>query len=575
MLPRLLASLGALWTLRLCSAAHGTELPSPSSVWFTAEFFHHVLHWTPILKESPSTSYEVELKRYGELRWEPIPACTQILAQSCDLTEHTLDLYHLETAGYLVKVRAVDGSRCSNWTSSNTRFTMDDVTLTVDSVKLETRSGSILVTIQPPKPMIAPQNEMYKQVNIFEEYEIAIRKVPANYTSTNKIPSEHFSIPTSGDVGEFCVKVKPAIKSRINQGVWSEETCITLSRQYLTPPILSIASVTVLLLCGIVAYCLALHLYVRRPGKLPTVLVFKKPVPFSQPPNPQVLDIIYHLDEEGFSKVSSELRHSELRGSTDSGFGSGKPSLQTEEPQFLLSTAPSLAGEATGQGEPTGLENGCTGGSGDSTDSGICLQEPRVSTSPEPGWELHADRQDQDDSGIGLVHHSAKPPGDTLGSSALSKVSTPQPELPGDEGPAAVVCRGYLKQPEGTEEKVGSAGCLSGEASSTDTLGPKLPTCLDAEAGWPPPALARGYMKQDPPGVALLSGTPAGQWDQPTEECPLLDLTTCGALGPSHWSFVLPDLAPPDCVVTPGNLLGSFDSDLVALPLISSLHRNE
>ncbi|XP_004712906.1 interleukin-10 receptor subunit alpha, partial [Echinops telfairi] len=548
----------------------GTELPSPSSVWFTAEFFHHVLHWTPIPNESPSTSYEVELRRYGEL-WKPIPACNQILAQSCDLTEHTLDLYHREVPGYLVKVRAVDGSRCSNWTSSNTRFTIDDVTLTVDSVKLETRDGSILVTIQPPKPAIAPQRDTYEHVfKDYREYEIAIRKVPANYTSTNKISIEHYNIPTSGDVGEFCVKVKPSVTSLINGGVWSEETCITLSRQYLTPPVLSIASVTVLLLCGVVAYCLALHLYVRRPGKLPTVLVFKKPVPFSQAPRPQVLDNIYHLDEELFSKVSSELRNSELHGSTDSGFGSAKPSLQTEEPQFLLSTAHSLAGGALGQGEPTGLESSCTGGSSDSTDSGICLQEPSLSASPEPGWELHSDRQDQDDSGIGLVQNSARPPGDTRGSSALSKVSTPQPELPGDEGLAAVVCRGYLKQPGGTEE-VGTAGCLGGEPSSTDNLSPQLPTCLDAEAGWPPPALARGYMKQDPPGVALLlSGTPAGQWNQPTEEGQ--GLTTCGALGTAHWDVVLPDLAPPDCVVAPGSLLSSFDSDLVALPLISSLH---
>lgn len=32
---------------------------------------------------------------------------------------------------------------------------------------------------------------------------------------------------------------------------------------------------------------------------------------------------------------------------------------------------------------------------------------------------------------------------------------------------------------------------------------------------------------------------------------------------------------PLDCVEAPGGLVGSFDSDLVTLPLISSLHSNE
>lgn len=39
-------------------------LPSPPSVWFEAEFFHHVLHWAPIQNASESTRYEVELRRY-------------------------------------------------------------------------------------------------------------------------------------------------------------------------------------------------------------------------------------------------------------------------------------------------------------------------------------------------------------------------------------------------------------------------------------------------------------------------------------------------------------------------------
>jgi len=70
MLPRLVVLLAVLLSLRLGSCARGTDLPSPPSVWFEAEFFSHVLHWTPIPKPSNSTYYEVELLRYGKGRME-------------------------------------------------------------------------------------------------------------------------------------------------------------------------------------------------------------------------------------------------------------------------------------------------------------------------------------------------------------------------------------------------------------------------------------------------------------------------------------------------------------------------
>nr|XP_003418292.1 interleukin-10 receptor subunit alpha [Loxodonta africana] len=579
MLPRLLVPLAVLLSLRLGSDAQGTELPSPPSVWFEAEFFHHILHWTPILNQSQSTYYEVELLGYGIEPWKAIPTCNQTLAQSCDLTAVTLDLYH--NNGYRAKVRAVDGSRHSNWTTSSTRFSVDEVTLTVGSVKLEIRDDSIFGTIEPPRPPMAPAGDMYERIfKNFREYEITVHKMPENYTFTNKkVKHENFSLPTSGELGEFCVRVKPSISSRTNKGVWSKEVCITITRQYFTPTILSTCITFAFLLCVVLA-CLILQLYMRRRGKLPSVLVFKKPSPLSlisQLACPEVPDTIHHLDEETVLKVSPELRNSELHGSTDSGFGSAKPSLQAEEPQFFLPEPHPQAGGTTGQGEPPALENSCSGGSSNSTDSGICLQEPSLIPGTRPGWELQvgSNGQDQDDSGIGLVQNSAGQPGGPQGSSALGEVSPLRPELPGEEDPAAVAFQGYLKQTRCTEEKTAKAGCLEVESSSTDGLSPKFQMCLDTEAGWPPPDLAKGYMRQDPPGMTVLpSGAPAGQWNQPAEEWPVLGLTSCSDLGIPDWSFA-PDLAPLDCVAAPHSLLSSFDTDLVALPLISSLHTDE
>ncbi|XP_005328373.2 interleukin-10 receptor subunit alpha isoform X1 [Ictidomys tridecemlineatus] len=576
MLSRLVVPLAALLSLCLGSSAHGTELPSPPSVWFEAEFFQHILHWTPIPNQSKSTYYEVALLKYGRQPWENITSCRGAL-EFCDLTAATLDLYH--NNGYRAKVRAVDGRRHSNWTITQTRFSVDEVTLTVGSVKLEVHEDSILGTIQPPRPQMAPEGDTYENIfSHFRQYEIAIRKVPDNFPlRTKKVNHENFNITASGEVGKFCVIVRPSVASRMNKGVWSEEQCIVLTKQYFTATNLSIFFSCVLLLCGALVYCLTLQLYVRRRRKLPSVLVFEKPSPIGAVNQPPCPDIIYLLDEEAFPKVSPELRNSDLHGSTDSGFGSAKPSLQTEEPQFLLPTHHPQACGALGTEVPTELQDSCSSGSSSSTDSGICLQEPCLCPGREPTWEQQVEKasQGQDDSGIGLVHSSEAQPGDAQDGSALDPVSLLRPEVPEEEDPAVVAFQGYLKQTRCTEENAATAGGLEEEAPLTDSLVPQVRTCLDAEADWPPPALAKGYVKQDPPGVTVApSDGPSGQWNQLPEEWPLLGLTSFGDLGTADWSFIH-DLAPLDCVAASGGPLGCFDSDMVTLPLISSLHSNE
>ncbi|XP_036180068.1 interleukin-10 receptor subunit alpha isoform X2 [Myotis myotis] len=387
-------------------------------------------------------------------------------------------------------------------------------------------------------------------------------------SASKKVKHENFSFPTNGEFGEFCVRVKPAVGSRLNRGIWSEEVCLLLTWQYFTVTNLIVSFALVLLLCG----ALALRLYLRHPRKLPAVLVFGTPSPFipvSQLPRPEARATIHAVDEQALAKVSPELRNSELHGSTDSGFGSAKPSLQTEEPQFLLPDPLPQAGSTLGKGASLEPESSCSSAS---TDSGICLQEPSLSPGAEP-WVQQAGGQGQDDSGIGLAHHSEGQPADGRADSALGHVGPLGPEATEREDPAVVEFQGYLKQTRGREEQAATAGCLEEEASSADGLVPHLRMCLDAKETWSPPALDKGYLKQDPPEVALApSGALAGQWNPATEEWSLL--TSCGDLGTSEWSFAQ-DLAPLGCVGAPGGLLGSFDADLVTLPLISSLHASE
>ncbi|XP_060035976.1 interleukin-10 receptor subunit alpha isoform X2 [Erinaceus europaeus] len=495
---------------------------------------------------------------------------------SCDLTMVTLDLY--DGSVYKAKVRAVDGIQHSNWTMVNTRFTLDTVTLKVGSVNLKEQNDSITGTIQLPRPKMAPPGKIYENIfPKFREYEIAIRKVPGHYMSTKKIKDENFSLPIAGEMGEFCVKVKPSITSRLNKGLWSAEACIVITQKYFTVTNLGIFFAVLLLFCTLAIH-LGLLLHLRRRQKLPAALVFKKPGPFSpisQLPCPEVPDTLHSLDEEAFPKVSPELRNSELHSSTDSGFGSAKPSLQTEEPQFLLPPLSPQAGVTLGKETPPELEKNCcssSSSSNNSTDSGICLQEPSLYPGRRPNWEQHRQsKEGQDDSGIGLVHNSDGHPGNLQGSSALDPISPQEPEGPGEEGQHMVAFQGYLKQTRCTEGKAVKVDCLEKESCMTDGPSSKCQTCLDTKASWPLPVLAEGYLKQDAPRMAdTPTGASPGQWDHANEEWSLLGLTNCAGLGPSDWSF-----APLDCMTASCNLLDSLDSNLVTLPLMSSLHSNE
>ncbi|KAH0519558.1 Interleukin-10 receptor subunit alpha, partial [Microtus ochrogaster] len=552
----------------------GTELPSPFSVWFEARFFEHILRWTHIPVQSKSTYYEVALKKYGNTTWKDIHSCRKVQASSCDLTKFTLDLYR--SRGYLARVRAVDNNKYSNWTITETRFTVDEVILTVGSVTLEVTHDHVFGTIHPPRPQIVPAGDEYEQIfENFRKYMVSVRKIQEEKNTTMTVEQENFSLKVPREMGEFCIKVKPLVETRSNRAEWSEEQCLHLTEQYFTLTNLSILFISILILCGALV-CLALQHYIRRrPGKLPAVLVFKKPHDFLpvNPVCPETLNTVHILDLEAFRKVSPELRDSVLHGSTDSGFGSGKPSLQTEESQFLL-PGPHLQAQGTlGKEELLELRDSC----GDNTDSGICLQEPSLHSSMGPAWKqpFGFTSQGQEDNDINLIQSSPGQPKNTQSDSALDHVHILEPGVSEEKDQVTVTSQGYQKQTQWKEGAADPAGHVDKELSLTDDFDPKLRVCLQAELTWPPPALAKGYLKQESQGVTPApAGTPSKQWSQLTEEWSLLGVVSCDDLSTEGWNFA-PKLAPLDYGAAPGGLLDSFDSNLATLPLISSLQVEE
>lgn len=303
--------------------------------------------------------------------------------------------------------------------------------------------------------------------------------------------------------------------------------------------------------------------------------VFEKPHDFflANPLCPETPDAIHVLDLEAFPKVSPELRDSHLHGSTDSGFGSGKPSLQTEESQFLLPGSHPQIQEALGKEEPPELQGACV----DSTDSGICLQEPGSHSSMGPAWkqQFGYTHQDQDDSDINLVQNSPGQPKYTQDGPALGHVCLLEPKVPEEKDQVMVTFQGYQKQTRWKEEAADPAEHLDKEIPLTDAFDPELGARLQDDLAWPPPALATGYLKQESQGMASAPpGTPSRQWNQLTEEWSLLGVVSCEDLSIESWSFAN-KLAPLDCGAAPGGLLDSLGSNLVTLPLISSLQVEE
>lgn len=263
--------------------------------------------------------------------------------------------------------------------------------------------------------------------------------------------------------------------------------------------------------------------------------------------------------------MCSKLQDSKLYGNTDKSFGTTiQPSLPTQEAHFLVSPQIEdiLEKSAALQVQQSASNN--------STDSGICLQE----TSLCPGSGVHWEPRGENDSGVSLAQNPEGKPACEESGPAADQCNPLGPEEPREEDPVEAAFQGYLKQTRDTEKTV-QEGCLKEEPCSPHGLDPKFQACLEAEVGWPPPALAKGYVKQDNPGRTLVpKETSDEQWNRPTEELSFLAVTTCGDLGAPGWGFAH-DLAPLDLVATSGGLLSRLDSDLVSLPLISSLHLDE
>ncbi|XP_038610345.1 interleukin-10 receptor subunit alpha [Tachyglossus aculeatus] len=541
-----LLALAATLFLPVSPPAEGADLPEPQEVKFEAQLFHHILRWVPGPGQPANAVYEVQYLRYGESPWHPVPACTGTLALFCDLTLETLEP-HLKDSGYFARVRAVAGNMTSKW-NKTARLTLEEVILKIAGMKLKARGRMIHVELQLPRKKEGDLLVTYESIfEYFREYEVSIRRVSDNYTLIHKKKDlEEFNVKTPGGSGEFCVRVKPLIGSRPNHGLWSEESCVVLSEQYLTVTSLVTSCLGLILCVCLVLGFLAVHLYIKRPMKTPEVLKsLMKPSPSciaSDGAESVRKDAVHLLQGTVLPRGSQDLTHTILHGSTDSGFSSPQHSSPESSSCAVLPSEPTVAwGELRGS-------NG--GGSSSSTDSGICLRSSCTGPRPEPVHSWMSPENCDEDSGISLAPAS---PG-LLRSPRTAEYQLAKPEpsaaLGHTEDPTAVLqFRGYLKQAKGLDVDLGMDGPLS-----QDHSGLAYRSCPDeghASLAWSQPAPTQGYLKQSPPGREQ-EPLPA-PWDPTGEDSAVSD--SWGECKAANWQ-------------------GSFrplDPGLLELPLISSL----
>ncbi|XP_074071248.1 interleukin-10 receptor subunit alpha isoform X1 [Macrotis lagotis] len=561
------------------SSPSETQLPSPRNVQFTAILFNHTLHWDPGQNQNldPNISYEVQYMRYSQGSWCVAPNCFRTPRLFCDLTLPTLNLYS-ET--YFARVRAVAGDQKSNWTRTDTRLTKDDVILWIDQVKLQLIGNTLLVEILPARPPKVNGNLSYEHLfKYFREYEINVTKTLENQKiiqESQKEDKEIFNLAVS-EARQVCIRVKPIIRSQNNMGRWSDKECITITKPFITVTTICVFFAS-LLMVFLVAVYLRIQFYIRKPKKPPEVLASLAKQKYSGILSKESFkvkhDVIHHLDEASFPKVSPELKNSELHSSTDSGFSSTKQSLQSEDPQFLLPVLDSSAGGTPGESGPQQSKNNLNTGS---EDSGIYLH----TLNPQSGQEWKQPgrgNQHQEDSGLSQSSTAA-----SLGSSQglqYKRVSTAlegsssNPKLCEEEAGASVVFQGYLQQSRCPEQNQEGSASLGEASSPTDSPGYKCRAHRDVESTWPPVTQTKGYLKQSSPGQSLgVPGASPRQWIKPTEEWSLLSLVNCSSDLTSEWSNPIdhPLLNFPKAP-TPSGIL---HTDLITLPLISSVHTNE
>ncbi|XP_053126023.1 interleukin-10 receptor subunit alpha [Hemicordylus capensis] len=503
--------------LRCLRAGHGAPtLAQPAQVRFAAQTFRHHLLWElPAARPHDGVLFfEVQYRRYMEVKWIPAANCTRIARCACDLSAQTWD----PQQNYYARVRTLAGNQTSDWTLSP-RFDPKDAALWLAGMSLSLEGNTIHVSLRLPTSR--ERNITYEDVYpTWREFHAHIRRVSDGAKFVHVDHNPEFCLPPLSWGEQYCVSVKPHVASRSNPAQLTKEQCLAI------PPmeggtrsmVFSILGMALLSLGVLGALGMALACaYVRKSRETPALLKS-----FLERRSPCVLDGLLALEtRDVILCLEADSTQQLSMGTTTGRANTHSTAAAPPSPKRSCWLAALLAeGKQEGLGHRDSMDS--------STDSGICLQDSpsgslshllscrRLSLGGSSSEEEEEEEGEGAQQGSSGGHRPPPPPGEEqlLHTAEEGDTDTEEKLEPVVEPAPQAHFSGYQKQRGGPLEAVSCAWPPP-----------------DTEEGAPSqPGRTTGYLKQlSFVGPCRLGDTGITQ-----------DLLVRMEQGPLHWPAHLP-----------------------------------
>lgn len=193
-------------------------LGSPRNVSLTSYNMNLVLRWEPPEGATDDVIYTTQLtSQLGHNR----DACVNISALQCDIISLGIPIF--EYAVYTGLVRAVSGSRSSNWAYSNNVTMDEDTIIGPPSVSVLSNGVDIEVNITDPVFSFSRLRKIYGIVSYSIIYWKEGEKEEAKNIS--KIQQNRVTISELEPKTKYCVQVRVNLERNRNPGQLSEPIC--------------------------------------------------------------------------------------------------------------------------------------------------------------------------------------------------------------------------------------------------------------------------------------------------------------------------------------------------------------
>uniref|UniRef100_A0A8C5MHI6 Interferon alpha/beta receptor 2 n=1 Tax=Leptobrachium leishanense TaxID=445787 RepID=A0A8C5MHI6_9ANUR len=172
-----------------------SDLPPPRNVHLISENFRHVLTW-----ENDNQGASVRYMHYSETRqWQPVPKCSNVTSQQCDLTE-----YFTELKGYYFgSVQSVGYNKTSEFSNAPIFHPIENTLLGPPIVHVTACNKCVNVSISPPISHI-PSGDKNRTISMLDDnvYPIIEYTITVTTEKEKSVPQSRSMIYDNKD--ELC-----------------------------------------------------------------------------------------------------------------------------------------------------------------------------------------------------------------------------------------------------------------------------------------------------------------------------------------------------------------------------------